>query len=232
MAISEAASLLQTQGMDYAAVVRTWFYLDGILDWYDEFNQARSAAYRDFGLGNGPDGEARHYPASTGVGARASGGNACTLDLVAVKADSRVVAPVRFVSSATQPDAWRYGSAFSRGAAVDLPDCSLIQVSGTAAIGEDGRTLSPGDARSQITRTLDAVESLLAQEEACLQDACAATAFLKHRVDAGVLREVLASRRLEGLPVVCVVADICRDDLLFELDAEVMAERPRRAIPS
>ena len=29
-----------------------------------------------------------------------------------------------------------------------------------------------------------------------------------------------AERGLEDLPAVCVVADVCRDELLFEMDAE------------
>jgi hypothetical protein len=52
----------------YRDVVRTWFYLNDILSWYPEFNQARNAVYRELGLIPGHDGGSRRLPASTGIG--------------------------------------------------------------------------------------------------------------------------------------------------------------------
>ena len=48
--IERAEQILQTQGLSYRDVLRTWFYLADILKWYDEFNQVRNGKYRDFGL--------------------------------------------------------------------------------------------------------------------------------------------------------------------------------------
>ena len=48
--IRRAADILQSQGASYRDVVRTWFYLADILDWYPEFNRARTAIYGQFGL--------------------------------------------------------------------------------------------------------------------------------------------------------------------------------------
>jgi hypothetical protein len=66
------------------------------------------------------------------------------------------------------------------------------------------------------------VASLLAQEQAEPRDIAAATLFVKHADHADTVRDVLAQLGLERLPAVCVVADVCRDELLFEIDAEVV----------
>ena len=57
------------------------------------------------------------------------------------------------------------------------------------------------------------------------QDICAATVFIKNGNDAEITRRVIAERGLDGLPAVYVVADVCRDELLFEIDAEAVAGR-------
>jgi enamine deaminase RidA (YjgF/YER057c/UK114 family) len=220
-AIRQADTLLHAAGMTYRDVARTWFYLDGILEWYDDFNAVRTKTYGDLGM----DGE-NGLPASTGVGARSLGGHRCTLDLLAVARTRAGHPPVRFVDGVEQGAPRCYGSSFSRAAVIDLPGGSLIQVSGTAAIDRVGRSLSPGDASGQAERTLDAIEGLLASERASLRDACAATAFVKCPEDARTFWRTLVSRGLEDLPVVCVVADICRPELLFELDAEAVLPRP------
>jgi len=38
---------LQRKGMTFAHVVRTWFYLDRMLEWYGEFNTARSGFFNE-----------------------------------------------------------------------------------------------------------------------------------------------------------------------------------------
>jgi hypothetical protein len=65
--LAAANRILREQGATYRDVVRTWFYLSDILSWYPDFNQARSAVYRELGLLS-PDGDlCRKLPASTGI---------------------------------------------------------------------------------------------------------------------------------------------------------------------
>ena len=45
-----ANRILELQGATYRDVARTWIYLPNILQWYEGFNAARSAKYREFGL--------------------------------------------------------------------------------------------------------------------------------------------------------------------------------------
>ena len=101
----------------------------------------------------------------------------------------------------------------------------LIEVSGTAAIDERGKSLFPGDIRSQINCTLDKVQTLLGQEGAGLADICAATVFVKRPEYADVFREIVIDRGLTDLPAVCIVADVCREELLFEIDAEAVVRK-------
>jgi enamine deaminase RidA (YjgF/YER057c/UK114 family) len=98
----------------------------------------------------------------------------------------------------------------------------LIQVSGIAAINEQGRSLFPGDVRAQIDCTFDKIAALIGQEGASLQDIVAACVFVKHPEDALAHQEKAAALGLENLPAVVMVADICREELLFEIDAEVV----------
>ena len=220
--LERAEGILTRNGASYKHVARTWFYLSDILDWYPEFNKARSEKYGEFGIMPSPGDTRILLPASTGIGANTPSGAAASMDLLAVVENGDRTSPVRKLTNRKQLDAFRYGSAFSRGAVLEEDDVTLIQVSGTAAIDELGVSLFPGDIRSQIICTLDKVRTLLGQEGAGLADICAATVFVKRPEYAEVFREVATERGLVDLPVVCVVADICREELLFEMDAEAV----------
>jgi len=50
--IKLAGEILQEINWSYKDVRRTWFYLDEMLDWYDDFNKARNELYEDMGLFN------------------------------------------------------------------------------------------------------------------------------------------------------------------------------------
>ena len=53
---------LNRAGMDFSHVVRTWFYNNRLLDWYEEFNRARDTFFESRGVFD------RLVPASTGIG--------------------------------------------------------------------------------------------------------------------------------------------------------------------
>lgn len=211
--IQHARKLLTARGSDYSSVSRTWFYLSDILGWYPRFNEARSAEYAAMQIM--PTGGDILLPASTGIGGDNPHGAKACMDLMAVTGRD-----IERLSNPGQKDAFEYGSAFSRAAAVPMSDHTLLQLSGTAAIDEQGRSLYPGDVSSQIEATFDKVEMLIQKRGASLPDACAATAFFKRAEDAPVFDEICQKRGLDRDVCVCVVADVCREELLFELDAE------------
>ena len=132
---------------------------------------------------------------------------------------------IRRLTNPSQLDAFRYGSAFARASVVRNGSTDLIEVSGTAAIDEHGVSLYLGNIRAQIDCTLNKVHALLKQEGAGLKDICAATVFVKHGEYADFFYEMATARGLEAFPCVCVVADVCREELLFEMDAEAVVRR-------
>jgi enamine deaminase RidA (YjgF/YER057c/UK114 family) len=220
-----AERILRDNGASYKDVVRTWLYLSEILDWYPDFNKARNEKYREFGIMPGPGDTRLLLPASTGIGADTPSGGAASMDILAVMENGDMTAPVRNLTNRKQLDAFRYGAAFSRGAVIKDDHVSLIQVSGTAAIDEHGASLYSGDVRSQINCTFDKIESLLGQEGASLGDIAAATVFVKKPEYAPVFWKMAKDRGLEEFPAVCVVADVCREELLFEIDAEAVVRK-------
>jgi len=159
---------------------------------------------------------------ATGIRGDARSGAAATMDLVAVVGAPASRPAVTQLTNRGQLDAFRYGSAFSRGALIRGHGASLFHLSGTAAIDEKGKSLFIGDIRGQITCTLDKVEALMAQFGTDLHDIVAATVFVKRPEYAALFREMATERGLGELPAVCVVADVCREELFFEIDAEAV----------
>ena len=215
--LDAAEELLAREGFSFRDVARTWFYLRDILDWYGPFNAVRNAAFRRMGL-MGPGGDGM-IPASTGIEGRNPRGGWCTLDLLALQARGGGRAPMERLHSRKQNEATEYGSAFARAMEVVLGDARYIFVSGTASIDDHGATVHVGDFETQTQYTLEAVEALLEGAGAGLRDVAQATAFLKNPCDARAFERVVERSSLKDAPLVTTVADVCRDDLLFEIDA-------------
>jgi len=205
---------LSAEGWSIRDVRRTWFYLHRILDWYDDFNRVRTHALKGLGAMSatcsGP------LPASTGIRGTGIRGNWCTLDVLAMRALEGHAADVRRLINPQQNEAPEYGSAFSRGLSITTERARYLLISGTASIDDSGRSMHSGDFARQTERTLDVVASLLAAAHAGLPDICQATAFIKRPEDLPDARRALDR---VGLGAVLTVADVCRDELLFELDA-------------
>jgi enamine deaminase RidA (YjgF/YER057c/UK114 family) len=208
---------LAGQGWSFQNVRRTWFYLHRILDWYGEFNRARNATFRRLGLIGGQS--LPLIPASTGIEGRNARGGACALDLLATAPRGSSRHEVRRLTHAKQNEATEYGSAFARGLLLRLKSAGYAFVSGTASIDEHGNSVCVGDFEAQTRCTFEAVKSLLAAGGAAPSDICQGTAFLKRAEDLDAYHRVAAEQGFGGLPIVCTVADVCRDELLFELDA-------------
>jgi len=215
--IEAAAELLGREGLSFRDVARTWFYLKDILDWYGAFNAVRTSAFRRMGLvGANGDGS---IPASTGIEGRNVRGGWCTLDLIAARARAGARFTMERLRSEEQNEAPEYGSAFARGIALTLGEWRYCFVSGTASIDDHGATVHTGDFEAQTDHTLRAVSAVLERAGAALPDVRQATAFLKNPCDRKALDRIGARTGLADLPVVTTVADVCREELLFEIDA-------------
>jgi len=220
--LDRAERILRESGALYSDVVRTWFYLSDILDWYPEFNKARNEKYGEFGIMPDPGDGRLLLPASTGIQGITPSGAAATMDLIAIIGDPGVRPGVKQMTNTAQLDAFRYGSAFSRGTVIQEGDFSLLEISGSAAVGVRGKSQFHGNIRRQISCTFEKIERLLGQEAAGPEHIVAATVFVKRPEYAAVFWEMARDRGLEDIPAVCVVADVCRDDLLFEIDGEAV----------
>lgn len=215
--LDAAEQLLAREGFSFRDVARTWFYLRDILDWYGPFNAVRNAAFRRMGL-MGANGDGK-IPASTGIEGRNARGGWCTLDLLALQAVPGGRLVMRRLANRRQNEATEYGSAFARAMEVELGDARYIFVSGTASIDDHGATVHVGDFETQARFTLEAVSTLLEGAGAGLGEVCQATAFLKNPCDGRAFERIVERSGLEGAPLVTTVADVCREDLLFEIDA-------------
>jgi len=204
------------EGMGMKDVVRTWFFLNEILLWYGEFNRVRNDFFARSELRPGS------VPASTGVSGVNPAGAALTAAAWAVRAHEASTRVVEVVPSPCQCPAPAYGSAFSRAVELHLPGYRQLLVSGTASIEPDGRTAHIGDVRAQIELTMQVVEAILDSRRMSFADVSRATAYFKSGGDAPVFDDWLARRGLRTMPVVGTCCDICREDLLFELELDAI----------
>ena len=215
--LTNAQSALSAHGGDFKHVVRTWIYLRRILDWYGEFNRVRTEFFDGVGITGKPGGAA--FPASTGIQGH-SNGEECTMDLLAASYDENGPMSVRFVTETSrQPAAFDYGSAFARATTVELENRRTVYVSGTASIDARGETIKQGDAEAQALETLLNIASLLEDEGGGLGDICMATVFCKTREVYEAYNKAIRLLGIPEFPTVRVLADVCRHDLLIEIEA-------------
>jgi 2-iminobutanoate/2-iminopropanoate deaminase len=128
-------------------------------------------------------------------------------------------------------EAYDYGSAFSRGMRIDLKGLTILLISGTASIDEQGKTVHIGDLRAQLRRTFDNITALLASEGATWHDIVRTTCYLRDiERDYKAFNEERAAfykeQGLDPLPASTgIQAILCRPDLLVEIEAIAMFRR-------
>jgi len=213
----ESARILNSYGLTYRDVARTWIYLPQLLCWYDDFNAARREVYTEQGLADGS--RPLWLPASTGIQGQSPRGRECMMDLLAVAGRSDVGHRLEMLNSPLQCEAYDYGSFFSR--AVELKDesASRIFVSGTASIDGQGNTVFKDDPKGQIRFTLQVLKELVGSRGHSLADMAHCVAFFKNSEYTQAFLDVAEEQGLDARVVVQTVADVCRNDLLFEMEA-------------
>lgn len=217
-----ADRILKKLGGSYRDVVRTWFYLSDILDWYHTFNAVRNEVYNEFGLMPSEKSSVLALPSSTGIGTNSIRGLAGTINLYAILGSRGYKPHIQHLTNRGQKNAYEYGSAFSRGTIINSAKLRSIQLSGTAAINQRGQSLFDNSCKRQIDFTFEKIRELLSPLSAGIKDICAATAYLKNEHDIYQLKSYLQTHGLVELPCVYMQADICRPELLFELDGELV----------
>jgi enamine deaminase RidA (YjgF/YER057c/UK114 family) len=214
--LESAEAALRQAGFTYGDLARTWFYNDDILSWYDDFNRARTKFYLSQRFVSGSS------PASTAVRGCNPRHGALAFGAWAV-VPSQAGAAVRELVSPLQCPAPAYGSSFSRAMEIVSAGRRRVVVSGTASIEPGGKTVWVGDARKQIDLTMEVVAAILKSRGLGFSDVTRATAYFKHAADVAHFEAWCAEHGLSNMPVVPVHCDICRGDLLFEIELDACA---------
>ncbi len=132
-------------------------------------------------------------------------------------------------------EAYHYAkpSSFSRGLRLDIKGVTILLISGTASINEEGRTIHEGDFRAQTLRTYQNITALLAAEGATWRDIVRTTCYLRDiERDYAAFNEVrtqfFKEQGLDPLPASTgIQAILCRPDLLVEMEAMAIFDSNR-----
>ena len=122
---------------------------------------------------------------------------------------------------------------FSRGMRVELDNCTMFFISGTASVNDEGASIHPGDVKAQTRRAFTNIKALLESENADCHDLVRTTCYL---ADFRCYDEFNEARNkfyedegLDPLPAsTCIEARICRPELLVEIEAIAMIPKNRK----
>jgi len=236
---------LAARGFRYDQVVRTWLYLgdivgrEGDTQRYKELNRARTDFYRDirFGGKHLPTNlDHRVYPASTGIGAD---GNDVVMSCIAMTTDRDDVKLLP-LENPLQTSAFDYGEQYSpespkfaRAMAIAAGDFATIFVSGTASITQS-ETRYLGDMEGQTWQTLENIAALISADNfkahglpgfgATLDDLAFVRVYVKRQEDYALSKNI-CNCRLGELPAIYAAADVCRPELLVEIEGIAFSRR-------
>jgi len=209
--------------LGYPTLMRAWNYMPDInaeadgLERYRQFNAGRQRA---FAASDRPR-EGR-VPAACALGTRS--GSLGVAFLAGVMPFIPVENP-RQVSAYHYPPAYgELSPTFSRAGLARLGTADALFVSGTAAIVGHA-SLHAHDIEAQTQETLANLEAVVAAANAvpgaashCLED-LDFTVYVRHARDAACVMARLHDRVGASARAICVQADVCREELLVEIEA-------------
>ena len=210
-AYSRIAAFTRARG--YPHLLRTWNYFDGIHRGEgdrERYRQFVSGRYR--ALADDPGFELR-LPAATAIGTRTPG---LLIYLLAARS------PGQPVENPRQLSAWRYPAqygprspSFARAMRIETDGGTRLLVSGTASIVGHA-SQHPGDAPAQLGEILRNLDALLAAAPAKGWQAESLKLYLRDPRLLPALQPLLQARF--GAGALCYEGDICRNDLLVEIE--------------
>jgi enamine deaminase RidA (YjgF/YER057c/UK114 family) len=235
-------------------VIRTWLYLGGIVaddgptQRYKELNRARSDFYRDidFLAGRSPVADSvrphRIYPASTGIGTE---GRGIMMSAIALATERKDILAVP-LENPRQTPAFDYADhyspkspKFSRAMALSCGNYATIFISGTASI-TNSETRHVGDVVGQTHETLDNIAALISEDNlsrhglpglgTSLDGLGLARVYIKRHADYAATRAA-CEQRLGELPTIYAVGDVCRPELLVEIEGIAFSRKAPTPLP-
>ena len=221
-AYQEVFALIKATG--HAHLIRIWNYLPEINaqadgeERYRHFNSARATVFAH----SGPV-DVGSVPAASALGSRV--GSPLSIYFIAARHSPMMIENPRQVSAYRYPV--QYGThspLFSRACVMSMPGGTDLFVSGTASIiGHE--TIHRGDVVAQTRETLCNITALLQETNRRTQSSRYTLDTLNYKVyvrDPSDQRAVAAEMSATLQDSTCVVylqADVCRDDLLVEIEA-------------
>jgi len=229
--------ILERENLSFNNIVRQWNFIGDILGMYNGFqnyqifNEVRTEYYNKYRTIHG-------FPAATGVGMKYG---SVFLDFCAIKSDETV--RIRPVNNPSQVNAYEYGqevlkgqapnmsslnnpSQFERGLLVIRKTVRTLFVSGTVSIiGQE--MIGRGDVAEQTMVTIEnlrkvadmqRIGNLTGKDDKGKYSLL--RVYIKRQDDFGIVREI-CNEHFKGSPIVFIEADIYRDDLLTEIEAEL-----------
>ncbi len=239
-AFEKMRKILKAEQLAFSDVVRQWNYIEnivdtnsainGILQNYQIFNDVRSMYYAKAEFCNG-------FPAATGIGMKAGG---IILEFIAVsKAQNVSIIPIKnpqqvnaysysdnkLVGRSIDGIAQKASPKFERAKFIAINKIGKIYVSGTAAIrGEE--SVGEQSASDQTIITIENIEQLISKAtlsdhkipvNSHLPKLSHLRVYIKYKKDFSAVKSV-CEKYYSSIPILYLISDICRDDLLVELE--------------
>jgi hypothetical protein len=237
-AFSLMYEILVSEQMSIDNLVRQWNYIGNILEIKDNcqnyqlFNEVRNDYYTRFRKVKG-------YPAATGVGMMHGG---VILDFCAFRPGQATT--IKAVENPHQLNAYDYNQQvlkgadargiqakhppqFERALLISNRNEAILHISGTASIlGQE--TVGKGDIEKQTVVTINnmgllsdagRLKNLVPGSSMSESHYSLLRVYVKRDRDFRRVREICQDR-YPGVPAIFIRADICRDDLLMEVEAE------------
>jgi enamine deaminase RidA (YjgF/YER057c/UK114 family) len=236
--------LLETENMSMNDIVRQWNYIGGIVHNnqvsgadtinYQIFNEIRHQYYQQYRTVKG-------FPAATGIGNRF---NHVDIDICALQGTGEKLKTFA-IENPNQVNPYQYGQQvllgvpilaqkikhppeFERAKLVVTGELIRLFISGTASIiGQE--TIGIGDVEKQTHCTIENIEKLTACENVrqSYPDLPAGSfqysflrVYIKGRMDLQQVKSICLER-FKDIPMIFVIVDICRDELLLEIEGEM-----------
>jgi enamine deaminase RidA (YjgF/YER057c/UK114 family) len=237
-AFEQMKSILEKENMTLNHLVRQWNYIGNILEIkndfqnYQVFNEVRSEYYQKYR-------NVRGYPAATGIGMKLGG---VSIDFCAVMTNETV--QVKPIENPNQVNAYEYGQQvlkglagegktlkhppqFERALLITRKIKSTLFVSGTASIiGQE--TIGIDDVEKQTEVTIENIYKLTDQKRIGNVTSnndiewgrfILIRTYVKDREDFNKVRAICIEK-FPDVQQIFVESDICRDNLLVEIEAE------------
>lgn len=239
-AFTDMKAILDAEGMSFNHIVRQWNYIGNILEInnklqnYQVFNEVRSEFYKKYRTIPG-------YPSATGIGMKLGG---VLIDFCAVMTNEAVL--VKPIDNPSQINAYEYSQQvlmgtteqgksvkhppqFERALLLSGKGNSTLFISGTASIiGQD--TIGVDDVEKQTRVTFENISKLTDQNrigqltgnpDRIEERLILLRVYIRFQKDFGKVKGI-CQEYFPGVPAIFVEADICRDNLLVEIEAEFL----------